>query len=224
MTDVEVKGSQPEETFLVSYQPARDEAGEVVGISCAVIDFTARKRVEERLRQFERLVEGLEEMIAVVDRNYRFVLANRAYLRYWVMREEELVGRRVSDIVGSELFDGVLKAHFDECFNGGSVHFALRYRYPELGERDLDVSLAPVEMGAKASVRPLAFFATSPTSGASNARKPAGVSASNWRNRGACGSGCGTGTSTLTRSSGPTRLIVSGASHRRPFRAGWKMP
>ena len=157
VTDVEVKGSQPEETFLASYQPARDEAGEVVGISCAVIDFTARKRAEERLRQFERLVEGLEEMMAVVDRDYRFVLANRAYLRYRVMREEELVGRRVSDIVGSELFDGVLKAHFDECFNGGFVHFALRYRYPELGERDLDVSLAPVEMAEGVSAAACIF-------------------------------------------------------------------
>jgi PAS domain S-box-containing protein len=157
VTDVEVKGSQPEETFLASYQPARDEAGEVVGISCAVIDFTARKRAEKRLRQFERLVEGLEEMMAVVDRDYRFVLANRAYLRYWVMREEELVGRRVSDIVGSELFDVVLKAHFDECFNGGSVHFALRYRYPELGERDLDVSLAPVEMAEGVSAAACIF-------------------------------------------------------------------
>jgi two-component system NtrC family sensor kinase len=147
VADAEIKGYQPEETFLASYQPARDEAGEVVGVSCAVTDFTARKRAEERLRQFERLVEGVGEMMAVVDRDYRYVLANRAYLRYRVMTEEEFVGARVSDIAGGELFDSVLKAHFDECFQGKSVQFAVRHRYPELGERDLDVSLAPVEMG-----------------------------------------------------------------------------
>jgi PAS domain-containing protein len=37
-------------------------------------------REPKNLRQFERLVEGLDEMVAVVDRNQRFVSTNRAYL------------------------------------------------------------------------------------------------------------------------------------------------
>jgi PAS domain S-box-containing protein len=60
-------------TFLVSYQPAFDEAGEVVGVSCAVMDFTDRKSLEDELRQYERLVECLDEMVAVVNRNYEYV-------------------------------------------------------------------------------------------------------------------------------------------------------
>jgi hypothetical protein len=38
---------------LVSYEAARDEAGEVVGISVAVVDITERRSIEESLREGE---------------------------------------------------------------------------------------------------------------------------------------------------------------------------
>ncbi len=41
----------PTEYNLASYQPARDEAGEVIGVSIAVIDITSLKRAEEELRE-----------------------------------------------------------------------------------------------------------------------------------------------------------------------------
>jgi PAS domain S-box-containing protein len=43
----------PDATNVVSYQPALDEAGEVIGVSVAVIDITARKRIENALRESE---------------------------------------------------------------------------------------------------------------------------------------------------------------------------
>src|SRR5580698_8985993 len=44
-------------------------------------DLSERKQAEGRLREYERVVEGLEEMIVVLDREYRYVIANRALLR-----------------------------------------------------------------------------------------------------------------------------------------------
>jgi PAS domain S-box-containing protein len=40
-------------TLLLSYQPARDEANEVIGVSVAVVDITERKRAEEALKESE---------------------------------------------------------------------------------------------------------------------------------------------------------------------------
>ena len=49
------------QTVLLSYQPARDEAGEVLGVSVAVMDITEYKRTEEALREsidhFRHLLE-----------------------------------------------------------------------------------------------------------------------------------------------------------------------
>ena len=58
VTGVEIqKPPSPEDgetpTVLLSYQPARDEAGEVVGVSVAVMDVTEHKRAEEALRESE---------------------------------------------------------------------------------------------------------------------------------------------------------------------------
>ena len=47
-----------------------------------ITDITESKRAEERLQEYEKVVEGLEEMIAVVDRDYRYLIANRAFLNY----------------------------------------------------------------------------------------------------------------------------------------------
>ncbi|MEO6911934.1 MAG: EAL domain-containing protein [Edaphobacter sp.] len=40
-------------TLLLTYQPVRDEANEIVGVSVAVIDITSRKLMEEALRESE---------------------------------------------------------------------------------------------------------------------------------------------------------------------------
>jgi PAS domain S-box-containing protein len=40
-------------TFLVSYQPARDEADEVIGVSISLVDITSRKQTEEALAESE---------------------------------------------------------------------------------------------------------------------------------------------------------------------------
>jgi PAS domain S-box-containing protein len=47
---------------LISYQPAFDEAGEVVGISVAVVDITDRKRAEEALRERETQYRDIIEL------------------------------------------------------------------------------------------------------------------------------------------------------------------
>ena len=54
--------TSPEETRLVSYQPAVDEGGEVVGVSVAVIDITERKRAQDALRDSEEHYRSMMEL------------------------------------------------------------------------------------------------------------------------------------------------------------------
>src|SRR5580658_8687832 len=133
-------------TSLVSYQPAHDESGEVVGVSVAVLDFTARKQAEESLQQYERVVEGLEEMILVVDRDYRCVLANRAYLDNRSATKDQLIGSLVSDLLGKESFDTLVKGKLDECFMGSVVKYEMKSEFPGFGKRDLLVTYIPIEV------------------------------------------------------------------------------
>jgi len=114
-------------------------------IEAIVRDIRGRKRAEERLREYEKAVEGLEEMIVVVDRDYRYVLANRAFLNRHGLQREQLLGRLVSEVLNPGVFEKVVKEKLDECFQGKVVTYEMKYMYPQLGERDLFVSYFPIE-------------------------------------------------------------------------------
>ena len=129
----------------VSISPIRDSTGKMVGFSGISRDITERKRAEERLREYEKAVEGAEDIIGVVDREYRLLLANRQYLRMRNMSREQVVGRFVRDVLGKEVFETVIKPKLDECFGGKVVRYERKFSYPTVGERDLLLSYFPIE-------------------------------------------------------------------------------
>lgn len=131
--------------FLGNAAPFWGADDKVRGAVGVFVDVTERKRAEQRLREYEEALEGLEEMIVVVDRTYRFVLANRAYLSYRGIEREEVVGHLIPEVVKDGVFETVAKRKLDECFQGKVVTYELKYRYPRRGERDLLISYFPIE-------------------------------------------------------------------------------
>jgi PAS domain S-box-containing protein len=103
------------------------------------------KEREERLREYEKAVDGLEEMIVVVDRKYRCVVANRAFLKYRGIEREHLAGCLASEWLIPDLFEMVIREKIDESLEGKAVKYELRYDDPHLGERDLFLSNVPIE-------------------------------------------------------------------------------
>ena len=122
-----------------------DAAGNLIGLATVSLDISKRKRAEERLREYEKAVEGLEEMIVVVDRNYRYVIANRAFLAYRGLTRDELIGHSVPDFLDREVFEKTVKEKLDACFKGNVVKYELKQTYPQLGERDLFIQYFPIE-------------------------------------------------------------------------------
>ena len=152
----------PEKPFLqVSYRMIRpdgsviwvernsrahfDAQGRIQRIVGMVADITERKLAEQAQREYEKTVEGSEEMIAVVDREYRYVIANRKFLNYRGMTKEEVVGRLAPEVLNPGVFESVVKEKLDECFSGKVVKYEMKYTYPELGERDVFISYFPIE-------------------------------------------------------------------------------
>ncbi len=137
---------EPANSFKVSH--AGDVAAlvlfGVVGVAISGMGERFRHRTR-RLQEFEKAIEGVGEMIVVVDRDYRYVIANRAFLNYRGMEKEELIGRRISEVLNVGVFEKTLKNRLDECFQGQIVQFEMQYMYALLGERDLFVSYFPVE-------------------------------------------------------------------------------
>jgi PAS domain S-box-containing protein len=106
---------------------------------------TERRRAEERLKEYERVVEGLEERILVIDRDYRYVIANRAFLHSRGLRKEEVIGHTVAEVLDQKTFETIVKTKMDECFEGKVVQYELKYKYPQSDERDLCATYFPIE-------------------------------------------------------------------------------
>ena len=109
-----------------------------------LVDITERKRAEEKLAEYEKAVEGSQDMIAVVDREYRYLVANRAFLKQRNLQPGEVLGRRIGEVLGQEAF-AVVKSKLDECFQGKVVQFAKKQRFPGVGERELLANYFPIE-------------------------------------------------------------------------------
>jgi PAS domain S-box-containing protein len=121
------------------------ENGIAIGVQGTARDITERRRAEERLREYEKVVEGLEEMIVVVDRDFRFLLANRAYLKYRGKNREDVLGRLVPEVAGQDLFARVIKGKLEQTFQGHLVSYELKTTYSDLGERDVLSTYIPIE-------------------------------------------------------------------------------
>lgn len=108
-------------------------------------DVTERKLHDTRLREFERVVESLEEMIVVVDRDSRYVLANRAFLRRHGLSKDEVIGHAAVEVLHAEAYESVVKSRLNEAFEGKAVTYEMNYRYRELGERQVSITYLPIE-------------------------------------------------------------------------------
>ena len=122
-----------------------DSQGKMVRMIGIVADVTERKLAETKLQEYERAVEGLDEMIAVIDRDYRILIANQAFVKRRSMTKDQVIGRFVYEVLNEGVFGGTVKERMEECFKGQVVRYAIKYAYPELGERDLLVSYFPIQ-------------------------------------------------------------------------------
>jgi PAS domain S-box-containing protein len=123
------------------YYAKNGDPERMLGVS---LDVTERKLAEEKLQEYEKAVEGSEEMMAVVDREYRYLIANRKFLSQRNMTKEQVVGHLVQEVLNKGVFEAIVKEKLDECFRGKVVRYEMRYTYPALGERDLLISNFPI--------------------------------------------------------------------------------
>ncbi|WP_224960898.1 PAS domain S-box protein [Geomonas subterranea] len=103
-----------------------------------------KKRSEEQLLEYLKVIECSRDLICVLDRDYRYRMANGAFLRYRNLTASEVVGRTVLEVAGEEHF-GEIKHHLDACLAGQSVRFEMEQPFPERGVRSVAVTFTPVE-------------------------------------------------------------------------------
>src|SRR5205823_14126061 len=68
----------------------------LMGLAFSEVGDLLRRNLR-KVQEFERAMDGLEEMIAVVNRDYRYVIVNHSFLSYRGLKQGDLIGRRIQD-------------------------------------------------------------------------------------------------------------------------------
>ena len=95
-------------------------------------------------RRYEAAVESAPDIIAAIDRDYVYTLANEAFLRAHGTRREEVIGRTVAEVMGAEAFAKQIKRHVDRCLGGRDVQYEMVHRFPDGSRRCLEVNYHPL--------------------------------------------------------------------------------
>jgi len=101
----------------------RDENHRVIRILGTSQDITELKEAEEDLRRYERIVSSTTDAISLLDRNYTYQIINQAYLDWNQKQYNEIVGHSVSDLLGEDVFEQVIKPNLDRCLAGETVSY-----------------------------------------------------------------------------------------------------
>jgi PAS domain S-box-containing protein len=113
-----------------SATPLKDENGNVRGVICVMLDVTERKRAEAALRfseeQLRLVTDHTSVMIVRVDRDHRYRFVNRTYAARYGRHVDELVGRRLVEIVGAATYE-TSRPHLERALTGKSTQFELFY-------------------------------------------------------------------------------------------------
>ena len=99
----------PEERWLLSRgHPLHDAAGRATRYIGIVLDITEQKRQEQasqaRELELRNLLDALPIMVAYLDRDERYVLANREYEQQMGLARDQIRGKNVTDVIGAEAF------------------------------------------------------------------------------------------------------------------------
>jgi two-component system cell cycle sensor histidine kinase/response regulator CckA len=97
-------------------------------------DITERKRAEEVLRKRERelsiIIDNMPGLVSHVDRDLRYVYASKGYERMFGVPPQQVVGRRMPEVVGEEVF-GQAEPHVQKALSGEQVTVETPIRLPD---------------------------------------------------------------------------------------------
>jgi PAS domain S-box-containing protein len=107
-------------------------------------DITHQKNTERRLELYKQAIQSSDDLVAAVDKGYRYMMASPAYLQQHRIDEQDLLGTHVADILGSEAFREVVQPRLDQALNGERLSYEMSLRYPDGVLHEVHVSYYPL--------------------------------------------------------------------------------
>jgi len=104
--------------FLVRYYPLPEADGSIRQVAAVMTDVTEQRQLDKRLRGFNELIEGTEDLCGIADASYHYLWVNRAYGERYGIAPDQMEGRSLREFLGEAYFDEVVRPRLDRCLAG----------------------------------------------------------------------------------------------------------
>ncbi len=91
----------------------------------------------------DRVFNDTRTMITVINRDYRYEKANKAFCDKHGNSSGSVVGKSLDEIWGGSVFTDKIKNNLDLCFAGESISYEASFRFKDMEERFFEVSFSP---------------------------------------------------------------------------------
>ncbi len=135
-----------ERIFTQTYVPDIDSDGKVNGVHSVSTDITEHKHSEMRLARGERrlrmITDNIPALITHIDTQHHITFANAAWLDFYQVRPQDMIGKHIRDAMGEGFYEK-RKKYVDEALTSGRrVEYEAVIATPE-PVRHLHVVLIP---------------------------------------------------------------------------------
>lgn len=125
--------------------PFIDAEGNRMGVIGVSTDITELKETEEELRLFENVIASAPDLISIVDKSLHYRFVNESYSKIWQKEKSGIEGRHISELVGRESFDKLIRPRLVKAFSGEHQEYSAWFEVPGRGRRFFVTSYHPVE-------------------------------------------------------------------------------
>lgn len=117
------------------------------GQSARLITF--RNSDEHKWREMQEryafIVDTSEDWMSLVNRDYTYAAVNRAHCTALYRAQEEILGKKVGEIWGEEIFQRNIQPYLDRCFAGEAVGYLAWLELPDSRKRYFDIGCYPYQ-------------------------------------------------------------------------------
>jgi len=110
----------------------------------SAIDITERKKTEQQLVYYRQIVNTTTDLMAIVNRDFRYIIVNEAFLEYHQLKLDDIVNTKVEDFLGKTVFESTIKPKLDAVLTGKSIQYEGWIRYPHRDKRFMAINYYPL--------------------------------------------------------------------------------